>query len=120
MSQFKKIKYEVRASYIDQELSNIGFNNLLNHIHEINNVIDYRSGNLILHGEQEYNSIDQNFLFISSDKDILITLNDKHQFLVSEFIYSQKSQKFSFSLRSANATTSPCKCNVHFCHGQCL
>ena len=120
MSEYKTIRYEFKASYIDQEFIPLALHNYINHFQEITNIVDYRSGNMMIYGAQSYSVIDQNFLFLASDLDVILTINGTISLNLSEFVLLQKSQKFSFEIKAFNAHTSPCNANIHFLHGKVL
>ena len=128
MSEYKTVRYEFKASYLDQEYIPLSMQNYINHYHELSNILDYRSGNMILSPGQTYSGIGQNFLFLACALDVSITINSTTPtttttnpntdvyFSVSEFVLVQKNTAFSFIIRPISYTAA-CSNNIHYFHG---
>lgn len=133
MSEYKTVRYEFKASYLDQEYIPLSLQNYINHYHELSNILDYRSGNMVLAPGKTYSGVGQNFLFLACALDVSITINGNNTtvvtpptnttnpnndiyFSVSEFVLVQKSTTFSFIIKPLSYTAA-CSNNIHYFHG---
>ena len=41
MSEYKTVRYEFKASYLDQEYIPLSMQNYINHYHELSNILDW-------------------------------------------------------------------------------
>lgn len=115
----RSINAELRVCYLDQEVIQQQLQNCFLHSYNLPNVIDYIHTNLFLNAGQNYSADSQNFLFISTNFDIELTIDGTKQFSITEFMLIQRDYTFTFSIIPL-IIPAGCNVNVHILHGKLL